>query len=195
MFDRECQRSVCHIHSQTMGLQRRICILIRMLPHMTVSKNRWTAEMANLAHHTAVAVAQQQVCALHVEVHNALRMQVLHALLHNIVCVVCCKPGNAMAITHTKDTQGVTSGAHRVRRTLAASKEIITRGSMPCTKSARRDSALRSDPPLMNSVTMAGGRTVPGAPCMLLLGRSESSPESSPEPEPSRVSTSGRTMP
>ena len=80
-------------------------------------------------------------------------------------------------------------------RTLAASKDIMTRGSMPCTKSARRERALRSEPPLMNSVTIAGGRTVPGAPWMLLLGRSESSGESSPEPVPSRVSTSGRTMP
>jgi len=49
--------------------------------------NTRTADTADLAHHTAVAVAQQQVCALHVEVHNALRVQVLHPLLHDITAL------------------------------------------------------------------------------------------------------------
>ena len=57
--------------------------------------------------------------------------------------------------------------------TLAASRAMRRRVRPPCTPSSRRDSALRSDPPLMYSVTIAGGRTCrhtpPGAlmsPCL-----------------------------
>lgn len=37
-------------------------------------------EIGNLAHCAPVAVAQQQVCALQVKMHDALLVQILHAL-------------------------------------------------------------------------------------------------------------------
>lgn len=142
-------------------------------------------KVGHLADRSPIPVAQQQIGALQVKVHDALLMQILHSLSIHVErqvrppCIDArfshlCKLlqqhnviGLAQSTQNVVQTGNMTMLLHKMvgrSVTLAASMATMTRCMLPTTTSDLRARALFTLPWLINSVTTAGGRRLQHRP-------------------------------